>query len=83
MTVEQFIADLDELVQAVCERVGVKQVVIFGHSWGSALGVLYAARFAEKVSAYVGSGQVGDTAAGESAWYAFALAEAARPNPQP
>jgi pimeloyl-ACP methyl ester carboxylesterase len=59
MTVEQFIADLDELVQAVCERVGVKQVVIFGHSWGSALGVLYAARFAEKVSAYVGSRRVG------------------------
>jgi len=40
--------------------------------------VLYAARFAEKVSAYVGSGQVGDTAAGESASYGFALAEAER-----
>jgi pimeloyl-ACP methyl ester carboxylesterase len=35
--------------------------VIFGHSWGSALGVLYSARFAEKVAAYVGSGQVGDS----------------------
>jgi len=62
MTVEQFIADLDELVQAVCERVGGKQVV-FGHSWGSALGVLDAARFAEKVSAYVGSGQLAKSAA--------------------
>jgi pimeloyl-ACP methyl ester carboxylesterase len=49
LTVEQFIADLDELVQAVCERVGGKQVVICGHSWGSALGVLYASRFSEKV----------------------------------
>ena len=63
MTVEQVIADLDELVQAVCERVGGKQVVIFGHSWGSALGVLDAARFAEKVSAYVGSGQLAKSAA--------------------
>jgi pimeloyl-ACP methyl ester carboxylesterase len=80
MTVEQFIADLDELVEAVRERVGGKQVVIFGHSWGSALGVLYSARFAEKVAAYVGSGQVGDTAAGESASYSFALAEAERLN---
>jgi pimeloyl-ACP methyl ester carboxylesterase len=80
MTVEQFIADLDELTQAVCERVGGKQVVIFGHSWGSAFGVLYAARFAENVAAYVGSGQVGDTAAGESGSYAFALAEAERLN---
>ena len=78
MTVEQFISDLDELVDAVCERLGKTKVAIFGHSWGSALGVLYAARFPEKVAAYVGSGQIGDWAAGESASYAFALAEAQR-----
>jgi pimeloyl-ACP methyl ester carboxylesterase len=53
-------------------------VAIFGHSWGSALGVFYAARFPDKVAAYVGSGQIGDAAAGESASYAFALAEAQR-----
>jgi pimeloyl-ACP methyl ester carboxylesterase len=40
--------------------------------------MLYAARFQEKVAAYVGSGQIGDWAAGESASYAFALAEAQR-----
>jgi pimeloyl-ACP methyl ester carboxylesterase len=78
MTVEQFICDLDELVKAVRTRLGNRKVVIFGHSWGSALGVLYAARFPERVAAYVGSGQVGDAAAGESASYAFALAEAQR-----
>lgn len=78
MTVEQFIADLDELVEAVCQRVGKQAVAIFGHSWGAALGVLYAARFPERVAAYVGSGQPGDWAAGERASYAFALAEAER-----
>ena len=78
MTVEQFISDLDELVDMVCERLGKTKVAIFGHSWGSALGVLYAARFPEKVAAYVGSGQIGDWAAAESASYAFALAEAQR-----
>jgi pimeloyl-ACP methyl ester carboxylesterase len=80
MTVEQFISDLDELVEAMCKRVGKKNAVIFGHSWGAALGVLYAARFPEKVAAYVGSRQVGDWAAGESSSYAFALAEARRLN---
>ena len=80
MTVEQFIADLDELVEAVRKRVGKKKVAIFGHSWGSALGVLYAARFPEKVAAYVGSGQIGNWPAGESASYAFVLAEAQRRN---
>jgi pimeloyl-ACP methyl ester carboxylesterase len=78
MTVEQFIADLDELVDAVCRRTGKTDVAIFGHSWGSALGVLYAARFPQKVAAYIGSGQIGNWAAGESASYEFALAEAER-----
>ncbi|MFL5878364.1 MAG: alpha/beta hydrolase [Solirubrobacteraceae bacterium] len=78
MTVEQFISDLDELVEAICARLGKTKVAIFGHSWGSGLGVLYAARFPEKVAAYVGSGQIGDWAAGESASYAFALADAQR-----
>ena len=54
MTVEQFVADLDELVDAVCERLGKTKVALFGHSWGSVLGPLYAARFPEKVGAYVG-----------------------------
>ena len=78
MTVVQFLSDLGELVDAVCERLGKTQVAIFGHSWGSALGVLYAARFPQKVAAYVGSGQIGDSAAGESVSYQFALAEAQR-----
>jgi pimeloyl-ACP methyl ester carboxylesterase len=80
MTVAQFVSDLDELVNYVRNRVGRKQVAIFGHSWGSALGVLYAARFPEKVSVYIGCEQIGDSAAGEAASYAFALAEAERLN---
>jgi pimeloyl-ACP methyl ester carboxylesterase len=80
MTVEQFIADLDELVEAVRKRVGKKKVAIFGHSWGSVLGPLYAARFPEKVAAYVGSGQIGDWPASELSSYAFALAKAHRLN---
>jgi pimeloyl-ACP methyl ester carboxylesterase len=78
MTVEQFIADLDDLVEAVCARLGQTKVVLFGHSWGSALGVLYAGRFPDKVAAYVGSGQYGDVAAGHAASYAYALDAARR-----
>ena len=53
-------------------------MAIFGHSWGSALGVLYCQRFPEKVAAYVGGAQIGDWPAAEAASYAFALAEAQR-----
>ena len=49
-------------------------------SWGSALGVLYAARFPEKVAAYVGTGQIGDMPASDLSSYAFVLAEAERRN---
>ena len=80
MTVEQFIADLDELVDAVRKRLGKDKVAIYGHSWGSALGVLYAARFPDKVAAYVGTGQIGDWPASELSSYAFTLAEAERRN---
>jgi pimeloyl-ACP methyl ester carboxylesterase len=76
MTVEQFLGDLDELVDAVCERLGQDKVAIFGHSWGTVLGLLYAARFPDKVSVYVGCEQVGDWAAAEAASYQFAMTEA-------
>ncbi|MDZ4265591.1 MAG: alpha/beta hydrolase [Mycobacterium sp.] len=78
MTVEQFVADLDELVDLVCARLAKSAVLIFGHSWGSVLGVLYAKRFPHKVHAYVGSGQIGDWPAAESASYEYALARATR-----
>jgi len=78
MTVEQFIADLDELVDTVRKRFGKDKVAIYGHSWGSALGVLYAARFPEKVAAYAGAGQVGDWPASEVMCYEFTLTEAER-----
>jgi pimeloyl-ACP methyl ester carboxylesterase/membrane protease YdiL (CAAX protease family) len=78
MTLEQFVADLDELVEIVRRRLGQHKVAILGHSWGSALGAIYAARFPEKVSVYVGAAQIGDCAAGESLSYAYGLAEAER-----
>jgi pimeloyl-ACP methyl ester carboxylesterase len=78
MTVEQFIADMDELVDAMHKRFGKDKVAICGHSWGSALGVLYSARFPEEVAAYVGAGQIGGRPANEVVCYDFTLAEAER-----
>jgi pimeloyl-ACP methyl ester carboxylesterase len=78
MTLDQFVADLDELVDIVRRRLGKTKVAILGHSWGSALGPIYAGRFPEKVSIYVGVAQIGDTAAGESLSYSLGLTEAER-----
>lgn len=78
MTLEHILADLDELVDALLARFGKSKLVVLGHSWGSVVGALYAARHPTKVSAYVGVGQVADMAASEMASYAFVLAEAER-----
>ena len=78
MTVERFVADLDELVEAVRGRLGSEKVTILGHSWGSVLGAMYSQRFSEKVAAYVGVAQIGDWPAAESGSYAFALSKAQR-----
>jgi len=80
MTVEQFLADLDELIDIVCGHFKKDKIVLYGHSWGSALGVLYASRFPHKVAAYVGTGQIGDWLASERSSYEFVLAEAERRN---
>lgn len=78
MRLEQFLLDLDQLVDAMLARFGKTTLVLLGHSWGSVIGALYAVRHPAKVSAYVGVGQVADMAASETASYAFVLAEAER-----
>lgn len=78
MTLDRFVADLDELVDLVRRRFSQETVAILGHSWGSALGAIYASRFPSKVSVYVGAAQIGDSALAESLSYAYGLAEATR-----
>lgn len=76
MTTERFVADLDELMDAMLTRFGKRKAVLLGHSWGSVLGVIYAQRHPEKVAVYVGVGQVSDMAESERRSYEFTLAEA-------
>ena len=78
MTVEQLLADLDQLVAFVCKRLGKDKVTLLGHSWGSQLGCLYAARFPDKVAVYVGCAQIGDARRSEALSYAIALDAARR-----
>ncbi len=77
MTVAQFVRDLEVVVAHLRERTGAP-VVLLGHSWGSALGLLYARERPRTVAGFIGVGQVADQAAQEVASYACALAEARR-----
>jgi proline iminopeptidase len=76
ISIERFLADLDVVVDESRRRFGKDKVLLLRHSWGSALGMLYAHRHPEKVAAYVGIGQVANMQAGERMSYAFALNQA-------
>lgn len=55
--VDLLLADLDGIVDYVCERFGKEKVIIMGHSWGTALGTLYVHEHPEKVSSYIALSQ--------------------------
>jgi pimeloyl-ACP methyl ester carboxylesterase len=76
MTIERFVQDLDEVVELVRSRFAKPRVVLLGHSWGTILGTLYAQRHPEKVSAYVGVGQIASMPEGERVSWEWALARA-------
>jgi proline iminopeptidase len=78
MNIDQFVTDLDELVELVKHRFEQDKVVLLGHSWGTAIGTLYTARHPEKVAAYVGVAQIADMPHRDRLSYQFALAEARR-----
>ena len=49
---------------------------LIGHSWGSALGLLYTNKFPENVYAYIGTGQTVKVADGELISYKYTLKKA-------
>ena len=67
LTVTQMLADLDKVVEIIRTKTGRRKVVLLGHSWGSALGLLYTAKHPDKVGMFVGVGQVTATKAADAA----------------
>lgn len=62
---ELILQDMDGIVDYLRERFDKEQVVIVGYSWGTLLGTTYVYEHPEKVSEYVGAGQVVNLYAGE------------------
>jgi pimeloyl-ACP methyl ester carboxylesterase len=60
------------------QGLGQSKVTLIGHSWGGALGLLYAHEHPDKVAAVVAVSPVVSTRAGQRAEYDFVLKEASR-----
>lgn len=80
MTIAQFLDDLDRVVDHLRARLRKEKIWLLAHSWGTALGTLYAARHPEKVAGYIGSGQVASNPMDEMHAYKFVLTEARKRN---
>ena len=78
LTVAQHITDLDAVVDHLRRSLGREKIVLIGHSWGTALGLLYARDHPDKVSAFIGVNQVVAMRESQRAEYEFVQAEASR-----
>jgi proline iminopeptidase len=78
LTVAQHLADLDAVVAHLRQSLGQNKIILMGHSWGAALGLLYAHAHPDKVSAFVGVNPFIVARKGQQAQYDFVLAEASR-----
>ena len=76
MRVEQFVEDIRAAVDHRLAKYGQDRPVLIGHSWGSAIGALAAARYPELFCCYVGIGQIANVLEGERESYAWTLDQA-------
>lgn len=76
MTRTQFVDDVIALSIHLSERFEQKRILLVGHSWGSVIGMLAAARRPELFHAYVGIGQMSRMAESERLSYAWTLERA-------
>lgn len=78
MTLDRLRDDTIELIDLLRKRYGQRKVFLLGHSFGSVVGLMVAAKRPDLLHAYIGLGQYIDTAAGEKASYAWTLDQAKR-----
>lgn len=76
MATDTLLRDLHELIVWTKQKLGVSKVFIWGHSWGTNLGLLYAAKYPDDVLAYVGTGQSVNLMQNERLCYQFACRQA-------
>ena len=71
VTLKILISDLDKIIDYLKSKYHQKKIIILGHSWGSILGLEYSKLFPEKISAYVGMGQVINFRQGEKVGFEY------------
>jgi pimeloyl-ACP methyl ester carboxylesterase len=80
MNIDQFVEDTREVVSYAKELLGVEKVFLWGHSWGSNVGAMYASKYPETLHAYISTGQSVNPFQNERLCYEFVLENAQKTN---
>jgi len=78
MNIEQFLSDLHEVVELVTHKFKSPKVYLWGHSWGTNLGMLYAQSHPDELYAYIGTGQSVNQMENEHSLYDYLRKKATR-----
>jgi pimeloyl-ACP methyl ester carboxylesterase len=76
MNIGQFVQDTRELTVYLLKKYRKEKIFLVGHSWGSVIGIITAARYPELYHGYVGIGQVANMKEGEVESYEWTLQQA-------
>lgn len=76
MNMGQFVDDIIDLSSYLAKRFHKNKILLVGHSWGSAIGMLAVSKRPDLFSAYIGIGQVSRVAESELISYQWTLEQA-------
>ncbi|MHB8065554.1 MAG: alpha/beta fold hydrolase [Ruminiclostridium sp.] len=76
LSIDLLVDDLIALTDYISRKLGTKQIILAGHSFGTIVGIKTAHKAPEKYLAYVGIGQIGDFWKGEIESFEYALEQA-------
>ena len=80
MTIDQLVADTNELAQLLLKRFNRKTLILVGHSWGSIIGLKAVRQAPQLYRAFVSTGQMVNFAEGQQLTYRHLLEEVGRRN---
>jgi pimeloyl-ACP methyl ester carboxylesterase len=76
MTRERMVQDAEEMTAWLRREFGKRRIFVWGHSWGSYLGLELARRHPEWLHAYIGTGQLTDGPESERRAWRYSMARA-------
>ncbi|MGF1635475.1 MAG: alpha/beta fold hydrolase [Cyclobacteriaceae bacterium] len=76
MNTQQFVSDIDEIVEFIKVSYNHEKIYLWGHSWGTNIGMIYASEHPESLYAYFSTGQSVNPLQNEQNAYATMMEEA-------